>query len=169
MGHSRVLDPKLRPPDKAFEMARQLTVKAATRLRRYKLYARKLSLQVRSVDGARWANDLSFAPTQDNFALIKSLEKMWQTMLWDMGAPHLKKVSVSIHDLHKSEDVTLDLFETSEEQKRPSIKLSNSMDEINRRYGANTVSVGSCPKTSAGYVGTKIAFTRVPEKAEFGE
>ena len=35
--------------------------------------------------------------------------------------------------------------------------------------GANTVNVGYYPKTSAGHVGTKIAFTRVPEKEEFAE
>ena len=41
------------------------------------------------------------------------------------------------------------------------------MDALNKRYGFNTINLGSCPRTNAGYVGTKIAFTRVPEREEF--
>jgi DNA polymerase-4 len=39
IGHSRILEPALRRPDKAWLMARKLTVKAATRLRREEYFA----------------------------------------------------------------------------------------------------------------------------------
>lgn len=169
VGHSRVLDPALRSPDKAYAITCQLTVKAAMRLRRYGLYARKFSLQVKSVDRIRWVDECSFAPAQDNFTFIKTLEDMWRRMLWDTKSSNLIKISISIYDLHKPEEVTLDLFEVAKPQKALSNALSETMDTINKRYGASTVSIGSCPKTIAGHVGTKIAFTRIPEKAEFSE
>lgn len=171
IGHSRVLDPAQRSIDKAHEMARHLAVKACTRLRRQNYYARKFSLSVRSTERIYWAREMTFSPSQDNFLILSTLDKLWNQMTWDMRGKKLLKVSVTLYDLYESKEVTLDLFETAQENEKSKIhtNLSAVMDTINQRYGANTLSVGTCPKTSAGYVGTKIAFTRVPEKAEFRE
>ncbi len=168
VGHSRVLDPQLRPADEAGLMARQLTTKAAARLRRYELYACRLSLGVKTVDGMRWANERSFSPTQDNFPLLKALDILWQRMLCDTHRVNLLQVSVTLHDLHRCEELTLDLFETRTPEPR-SAALTAAIDTISQRYGNATISIGACPKTSAGYVGTKIAFTRIPEQLEFQE
>ena len=71
--------------------------------------------------------------------------------------------------------MTLDLFDAADAGEKekgiqePSQELSGAMDTINQKFGSNTVNLGMCPKTSAGYVGTKIAFTRVPEADEFRE
>ena len=35
--------------------------------------------------------------------------------------------------------------------------------------GRNTVTLGSMPKGRAGLIGTKIAFTRIPDAAEFND
>ena len=43
------------------------------------------------------------------------------------------------------------------------------MDRINKRFGADTVQLGIVPPTQAGYVGTKISYTRIPDLAEFNE
>jgi DNA polymerase-4 len=169
IGHSRVLDPVLRVSDKAHDIARQLTVKAASRLRRYNLYAGRLSLQVRSLDKRRWAKELVFSPTQDNFVFIEFLDRMWQQMLKELKPNQLFKVSITLSGLCEREQITLDLFETQSLRKSTNLALTRSMDDLNRRFGSGTISVGSCSKTLAGYVGTKIAFTRVPEKAEFSE
>ena len=66
VGHSRVLDPALRQSDKAYLIAKQLTIKACTRLRRYNLYARRFSVSVRTLShkggrGLKWADETSFA------------------------------------------------------------------------------------------------------------
>ena len=173
IGHSRVLDPDMRPMDKAYAMAQQLTIKACTRLRRYELYAKRFSLGITTIDRRYWVSDTSFSPTQDNFTVIKSLEKLWREMQRDTGKTNLLKVSVTLHDLYEGKETTLDLFDTAKNtDKTKTIKnteLSIAMDAINKRYGGNTISLGSCPKTTAGYVGTKIAFTRVPEIEEFEE
>lgn len=47
--------------------------------------------------------------------------------------------------------------------------LTAAMDKINQRYGADTIQLGIVPPTQAGYVGTKISFTRIPELEEFLE
>jgi DNA polymerase-4 len=46
---------------------------------------------------------------------------------------------------------------------------SNLMDKINQKYGAEAIRLGVSPKTQAGYVGTKIAFHRIPDMEEFNE
>ena len=42
------------------------------------------------------------------------------------------------------------------------------MDRLNARFGRDTVLLGSLPKRT-GFTGTKIAFSRVPQMAEFSE
>ena len=47
--------------------------------------------------------------------------------------------------------------------------LSAAMDKISREFGPHAVHFGNQPKTVAGFVGTKIAFSRVPDVQEFME
>lgn len=171
VGHSRVLDPKQRGSNEAYSMAVHLTTKACARLRRYGMYARQFSLAIRTVDRMYWGSNKSFSPTQDNFCITRALHEMWSKMQADTSHRKLLKISVTLHDLYKSEEITLDLFETSGAEKETvkNLELSKAIDKLNQRFGANTVNLGSCPKTDAGYVGTKIAFTRVPELEEFNE
>ncbi len=169
VGHSRVLEPEHRHPSVAFGITKQLTMKAASRLRRYDLYARKFSLSVHSVDQRRWAYESSVTPTQDSFTFIKTLERLWQGMVIDMGGVPLKKVSVTIYDLHRREQVTMDLFESHTPKIKQNEQLSLAIDALNKRYGKQALAIGVCPKTSAGHIGTKIAFTRIPEQEEFYE
>ncbi len=86
------------------------------------------------------------------------------------GKENLLKVSVSLFDLCAASDITPDLFDLSLSSnttpQRPAALLE-SVEMINRRYGSNTITLGMSPKTSAGYVGTKIAFARIPDQEEF--
>jgi DNA polymerase-4 len=43
------------------------------------------------------------------------------------------------------------------------------MDGLNEKYGSETIRLGISPKTAAGYIGTKIAFNRIPDQSEFHE
>lgn len=171
VGHSRVLDPEFRQSDKAYSMASLLAAKACARLRRYGLYARKFALSVKTVDRHYWASEKSFPPSQDTFIMSKALEEMWGKMQWETGKARLIKVSVMLFDLYESQEMTLDLFEVSGLQNRTmqNTRLSEAMDSLNQKYGGGSVTLGAIPKTSAGYVGTKIAFTRVPELEEFSD
>ena len=43
------------------------------------------------------------------------------------------------------------------------------MDTINGRFGRDSVILGQLPKKIKSFSGTRIAFTRIPEKQEFNE
>jgi|GEM_PF-6469056 len=46
-------------------------------------------------------------------------------------------------------------------------QITSAMDQINQRFGAETVQIGFNLATAAGYVGTKIAFFQIREEEEF--
>ncbi len=170
IGHSRVLDPALRTPAKAYGISRQLTLKAASRLRRYHLYGQRFSLSVRNIDGMGWSAEYPLRATQDNFVFVKALAALWEQMVFDLQNTNLLNVSVSIYELCEHEQITADLFDqTNLQETNKNRSLTTTMDHINRRFGAGTIQIGTCPSTLSGYVGTKIAFNRIPEQAEFDE
>jgi len=43
------------------------------------------------------------------------------------------------------------------------------MDTLNKKFGRDTVLVGLPAKKLANYTGTKVAFTRIPDREEFYE
>ncbi|MCL4679429.1 MAG: impB/mucB/samB family protein [Alphaproteobacteria bacterium] len=182
IGHSRVLDPDLRRPPAARQMARRLLSKASGRMRRKNLSAGRLYLSVRSCDYARWGGERRFSHASDPFTILQHLEDLWAEMMAAFNTSsglsrssrdglRLKKVSVILFDLRAPQEVTLDLFETNEAETRAqhlkNAALTAALDRLNERYRAETVSIGLPPKTLSGYVGTKIAFSRVPEREEF--
>lgn len=177
IGHSRMLDPNLRFPDAARNVARRLTVKAATRLRRKDFYATHFSFSARIMDGSpagmKFSADLRIPPSQDNFAFLTALDTLWGRMVQQYKPYRLKKVSVSLHGLKEHQSITNDLFDTrdqtTQKQQKKNNDLSLVMDTLNQKYGAETLQLGVSPETRGGYVGTKIAFSRIPDKEEFHE
>jgi DNA polymerase-4 len=175
IGHSRILDYDLRPTDKARLVARRLTIKAASRLRRLEFYSTAFDLSVRTKDHEerRWSAGLDISPSQDNFAFLMALEELWSAMVTTLRPSHIKKVSVTMTGLCKREEITPDLFEMASPQFQKlqgrHEKLSVLMDGLNTKYGSETIRLGVTPQTKAGFVGTKIAFNRIPDEAEFHE
>lgn len=173
IGHSRVLDPELRKPAMAKLVARRLMIKAASRLRRVDLYATRVDLGVRTNLGDRFGATLPCAPSQDNFAFLGALDHLWAAMVEQINPWQLKKVSVTLHGLCHRNDITPDLFDTSSQGfqnlEKKNHALSAAIDSINQKFGAESIHVGPSPTTKAGYVGTKIAFNRIPELEEFQE
>lgn len=170
VGHSRVLDPVLRDPDKALEVARRLTTKACGRMRRKGYMATWFSASAKGVLGGQTGRDIRLSETDDNITFIRILHQIWPLMMRDMHHQRLKKVSVTLSGLRERQLSTGDLFETAEMSAKPlHLALSHSMDQLNSKFGANTVFFGHNPKTQAGYLGTKIAFNRIPDTQEFYE
>ncbi|HRJ13246.1 MAG TPA: hypothetical protein PKW15_08400, partial [Alphaproteobacteria bacterium] len=81
IGHSRVLDPKLRAPQLARLVGRRLLCKAATRLRRYEMNSAMLSLSVRDTQRGGWGTARKITRTDDSFLLLQELQILWQAML----------------------------------------------------------------------------------------
>lgn len=175
IGHSRVLDPELRPPEVARLVARRLVIKAAGRLRRSEFFAADFALSVREdgEGGRKFVGGLRVNPAQDNFTFLTLLDVLWAEMLASLNPWKIKKVSVSLYNLHQENEVTPDLFdmalpEMQKVRQRHDV-LSDVMDKINQKFGAESIRLGVSPKTQAGYVGTKIAFRRIPDLREFQE
>lgn len=173
IGHSRILDPELRPLNAAWPVAQRLTVKAASRLRRAEHYATRFALSVRDIGGKRWAGEVRLTPTQDNFTLTRALQHQWQEMVETLQPLYLKKISVTLYGLCQQGEITLDLFATQSASHQRQLnrhqQLSSVIDAVNQKYGSEALHMGITPKTRAGYLGTKIAFNRVPEQQEFRE
>lgn len=169
IGHSRILDPEHRKPEHARQVARRLTTKAATRLRREGFFARKFSLYVRVVDGPKWGVEINLPPSQDSFAFLNTLDDFWAHMLADLKPHRLKKLSITMTGLVRHDEITDDLFIRPTRQSKRNETLSVIMDDINKKYGTEAIRLGITPKTRAGHLGTKIAFSRVPDLAEFSE
>ncbi len=182
IGHSRVLDPDMRDAINARMVLRRLMFKAVMRLRRTDFFATKLSFGVRILDGYKWMNESQFPAAKDVFTIMEHLDSLWMHMCthYFLCTPDtmpkgkiFKKISVALHGLKKSDSITNDLFNENLSHSIMDIKrresLSNAIETINKKYNNDALSLGLVPKTLAGYVGTKIAFSRVPDRDEFLE
>ncbi|MFK7839042.1 MAG: impB/mucB/samB family protein [Bdellovibrionales bacterium] len=181
IGHSRVLDPQMRTPEAARQMARRLLTKATYRLRRGEYFAQTLSLGVRTSNYGgpeqKWRREIRLPnPAQDPFTFLEHLETLWTMMLIDLNASNrhnfkLKKVSTLLMNLHHVEHITGDMMTERYKEKLNTLKkresLATALDTLQTKYKHETVTLGRPPKTLSGYVGTKIAFSRVPDTEEF--
>ncbi len=178
VGHSRVIDTMSRAPNDAKIIARTLTTKAAQRLRRNGLFAKKISISMQTTLGVNGARDIKVFATQDSFVFLKHLHFMWDELMRDINVHHhnhgakleIKKVSVVLHDLITNEFITDDfLNEDSPAYPTPrhSEKLIQAIDDLQTKYKRGVVSIGIAPAMQTGCLETKIAFSRLPEQEEF--
>lgn len=167
LGHSRVLDTAWRAPARALLVARELTLKAARRLRRHGLAAGVLALGFRLADGGRGGIEQRFAPTQDSFALLLSLETAWRQA--ELAPAHrMKHVSVMLGGLVPAQARAGDLFASEDSGQERRERLWSAIDQLRLKRGLK-VTLASQANVHLQDLGTKIAFTRIPEIAEFME
>jgi len=194
IGHSRVLTRDHQAPGKARIVARALLLKAASRLRCYGLYARRLSVHFRLRPEGRWEGARKINPSQDSFHFLRTLDDLWMEFLseqaGDGGALRLGGATVYLQGLCAGDDIKTrqqDLFadEAADEKSAARAKLWAAIDAINADQTGKykRLAGGACAdaKTPAkkhvmlarqqgldlNYLGAKIAFSRVPEKSEF--
>lgn len=168
IGHSHVLAPEWRPTERAKIIAQRLLLKAATRLRRLEFYAQDLDLSVRVENGQRLRALCRFYRSCDNISLTQHFMGLWNEIVRQHRPARIKKVSVTLHNLIQADKIQPELFEQNEDTLRHE-SLSRAMDQINARYGRNTILMGNLPQQKQSFSGTKIAFTRIPDKKEFQE
>jgi DNA polymerase-4 len=172
IGHSRVLSPKSQSPGEARVVARALLLKAASRLRLYGLHASHLHLAIRLRPAGWFEQECAFVKTQNSWVLLRQLDALWDRALDTFGGLSLSMrmglVSVSLHGLSESGPEP-DLFVLSDEleAQEKSIGLWERIDGLNRRYKKQIVTLASQRGLDLNYLGVKIAFSRVPEAAEF--
>ncbi len=169
--HSHVLGPEDRPLLRAESVGRRLLLKAASRLRQMGYKATRLDLSARIENGPRVEGSAQFSPVCDSFALIKIFIQLWQQVLASQPR-RVKKVSLALHGLvATSAPEQLALLPTpgarSEQEQQACEKLSRVMDQLTQRYGRNAVTLGLTENDGRSFTGTKIAFTRIPEREDF--
>ena len=169
ISHSHVLPKDLRPAVAARAVARRLTAKCGSRLRRMGYKCGGLHLSLSGAVRGRAQGEARFALTADSFQLLDAADALWQSCLDRLGEARVKKVSVTCLHLVEAE-VAPDLFgwtpEIDEDPKH--MRLLGALDGLNQRFGKDAVTIG--PRTRLhGFVGAKIAFNRIPERQEFWE
>lgn len=178
VGHSHVLAPDLRPPRQAVTVARRLTLKAVSRMRRLGYLASRFVLSARFEDGRRVAQELRCRPSQDSLTFLLLMQQAWENCVLrhDNGALLVKKLSVTLYGLSPAGHGQLDLFDdnpidelAASAQNTRNLRISLAMDRLNQKYGRDTVLIGMLPSAGKGFSGTKIAFTRIPDAQEFRE
>jgi DNA polymerase IV len=173
VGHSHVMAPELRDPIKAKDVARRLTVKAAGRLRRMEYYAGAMSFSARLESDASVHAEARFYRAQDNKTFLDLLDRLWTQGLKQCRGTRIKKVSVTLSELVAATNLQSDLFASLPDidlaARGKSEKLSRAMDEINHRFGRDSVLIGMTPSQGKSFSGSKIAFTRIPDVEEFLE
>ncbi len=171
IGHSHVMAPELRNPDKAIYVARRLTLKAASRLRRLGYYASHFSLSARLENGPRLHVDEQCYRAQDSMTFLDLLDHAWKIVTREARGARIKKVSVVLHGLTAADTISPELALPDMDQKgrERAENLSRAMDKINHRFGRDSVLVGMLPSQGRSFSGSKIAFTRIPDVEEFLE
>ena len=173
IGHSSVLRPERRSPDRARLVARRLTMKAATRLRRMECRTSMLVLTVKGEEKTKWSHGVRLVAAQDSFTLLSSLEGLWTRMLGEMTEHRYRQVSVTFLELTPASEAQLALFDAgtsiSAATEARRLSLSVALDKANARWGRDAVTVGHDALGATRSSGPKIAFTRIPELAEFSE
>lgn len=166
IGHSHVIAPDLRSMETARETARRLLLKAASRLRRAECVTRHLTLHARFESRRNWYSTLKLAPTDDSFPLLDALAQLWPRLVREIGPERIRVIGVTLDDIRPAVGTQLNLFDAPP---RPTLRIARAMDALNEKFGRNTVTLGSIAKGRAGLIGTKIAFGRIPDAAEFHE
>jgi len=173
IGHSHILEPNLRPEKKARQVMKRLLLKAASRLRRKKYYAKHMSLGVRIEQGSKVKLDTSFYRSCDNIILGREATKLWQQLI-ERHHPHrIKKVSITLDHLVENKNLQPELFDNVRKshlvKQQGFENLSKAMDVINAKFGKDSIVMGNLPNQTQSFSGTKVAFTRIPELKEFYE
>jgi DNA polymerase IV len=170
ISHSQVLAPDMRTGPSAFAVARRLLAKAASRVRRMECRAASLGLSLSLERGGHIDKDCRLPETQDSFALLRALTRLQLDAARALGSRRVRKIGVVLADLAPCAADQPDLFGwTPAQADSPQrLRLSRALDRLNARYGRDTVQLGVAPALSR-YSGSKVAFNRIPDRAEFRE
>ncbi len=130
LSHSHVLPPELRTDQGCREVLLRLLQKASARLRSNDLWACAMEVGVSAMEKSWWAKT-RLPPTQDTITLNEHFMRLWQAR--DFVRP--QKVSVNFYELREPEQVTLSLFDPTEDR----ALLSRAVDRVNQRFGKNRI------------------------------
>jgi DNA polymerase IV len=153
VGHSHILEPDMRSIAGAYRVAKQLTSKAAVRLRRMGYRATGMSVAVQFMRQNTWVAKGRLDEMQDTPAFLKKLDSFWEGV--PPGVPMWVGITfcpVIPNDLH-----TPSFFDNPRQE-----QLSLVMDQINERFGRDTTYFAPLAD-SIDKAPTRISFTQIPD------
>lgn len=165
IGHSHVLPPDCRHPDKAWPILCKLLHKACERLRSHGLLAGSLTMQLAFMRSDSWAAEGRTEETDSTLVLMRLLERLWR----DRPEPSrpLLQVGLVLTRLCEHGNHTPSLFQTvadtmasfdNDKQKR----LDETIDRLRARYGRKVVYFGGVQE-SRDTAPMRISFTHIPD------
>lgn len=177
VGHSHVLSPENRPVERAKMVGKRMLLKAASRLRRLGYQAKSMTVSIRLENRKRIAADINFESMSDSQKLSRQWLVGWNKLTQQPDFTcinthnRIKKIAITLHHLQDATQAPDDLFTYTQNHDKElrNNKLSDAMDELNTKYGRNTVTTADTLGDANVVTGTKIAFSRIPDKAEFYE
>jgi DNA polymerase-4 len=178
ISQSHMLPPEFRTRDGAYAIAHKLLHKAAMRLRTAHLWTTNVSLSVKfavpketakkrhysGIPQSGWSHGMTVLECQDNQTLVEALGKLWAELPQGEALQKPFFVGVWLGNLVPEHLHTLSLFSSLESESRRT-RLSTTMDELNHKYGLDTLFPASMLLAKAA-APTRIAFTSIPDLFE---
>jgi DNA polymerase-4 len=155
IGHSRILAPEVRNINSARDIAAELVMKAAKRLRERALYSTYINLYIRTTNRIVYKSYAKISPVCDNATILKQLLNIWDQLAEQNKVNNVHQVAVSLAGLiEKPRQLTFDDIAVITRKQG----VSMAMDNINNKYGRPIINLGirSAVKTSP------IAFAHIP-------
>lgn len=150
LGNSHVMAPELRTDEGARSVLIRILQKASARLRADNLKTSSMHVGVTGRPG--WQAHARFAATHDAVLLGEHFASMWKSRTFRSPL----KVAITFTDLAPAVDCTPSLFD----DERSMEHLSETLDEINQKFGKNSVFVASLGQAKHA-APERIAFQKV--------
>jgi DNA polymerase-4 len=154
VGHSHVLAPEFRCPDRARLILLRLVHKAAARLRHLQHWAGSIAVYVDFTDGRSWEESHRIVPCQDTPTLLRLADQLWSR------CPPMTPLRVGTTFSHLAHERNLprQLFE----EDRKLVRLSRVLDQVNRRLKGCELYCAAIHGAQRN-TGAAIAFTYIPD------
>ena len=157
IGHSRILlGPEVRRISAARNVTAELAIKAAKRLREKELCATYIGLYLKTLNKVVHKTYVRISPSCDNATILEQVLKAWDRLTLQYSLSSLRQVGLSLGGLiQKSRQLSFDDLRGKQVQEN----LSLAMDNINKRFGQHTVSIGTLSNADRE---DPIAFAHIP-------
>lgn len=165
LGHSHVLPPDSRTPDRAWSILCKLLHKACERLRSHGLLAGCMTVHLSFLREGGWEPEARFPESDSTFFLMRMLQRVWR----DRPDPRAKliQVGVTLSHLVEQNNHTPDLFSGMVAEAMAAYdgkhqRLDRAIDKLRARYGRQVVYFGSVQESRQD-APMRISFTHIPD------
>lgn len=162
LSRQHILAPTCRTPERARGVALKLLHSTARRMRRHELWAGGISIQVGYYKHPAFVAGIRIVPCQDTLTLQEHLIQLWK------HSPKSEPSDIAVCLTHLTREPMPDLFSIPDAAATTKQKAVAALDEMNARYGLNTVYLGSIHDVRKE-APTRVPFGAPPPLEEFDD